>query len=188
MNPKDERNVYNFKRIRAGYNMIPNLIWSIISLLPISVFCYTLVNLKLFYLFLAISIVPLFLPNSFFDKIQIGNSPSIYKKLGVPVFNKFSQNGDIINGFIRKKFPEYKVVNFQRSSINRLIQQTYIFEKFHSMMFVFFCLSTGYAIIKNYMEWGIIILITNLIYNIYPNLLQQYIRLKLRTYAKRLNF
>jgi hypothetical protein len=141
-------------------------------------------SLNLFYLFLALSLVPLVLPNSFFDKIQIGNSSSVYKKLGVSVFNKFSQNGEIINGLIRKKFPEYKAVNLQKPSINGLIQQTYIFEKFHSMMFVFFCLGSGYAIIKGHIGWGIGIFITNLIYNIYPNLLQQYIRVRLKAYKR----
>ena len=94
MNQNSNRDL---KRIQALYNMIPNLIWSLLNLIPISIFCYTLVNLKLFYIFLIVSIVPIFLPNSFFDKIQIGNATSIYKKLGVHIINKVSQNGKIIN-------------------------------------------------------------------------------------------
>lgn len=183
MNQNSNRDL---KRIQALYNMIPNLIWSLLNLIPISIFCYTLVNLKLFYIFLIVSIVPIFLPNSFFDKIQIGNTTSIYKKLGVHIINKVSQNGNIINGLIRRKFPDYKLINFQSSSINRLLKQTYIFEKFHFIMFLFFCLVTVYAITKNYFGWAIAISIANLAYNIYPNLLQQYIRLKLQVYVKRL--
>jgi len=85
---------------------------------------------------------------------------------------------------IKKRFPGYKMITRQRSSINQLLQQTYMFEKFHFIMFVFFGLLTFYALINNHFWWAIMITITNVLYNIYPNLLQQYIRLKLRLYKK----
>jgi len=72
------------------------------------------------------------------------------------------------------------MIVYQRSSINKLLQQTYMFEKFHFIMFVFFSLITLYAMVNKHFWWAVIISITNLFYNIYPNLLQQYIRLKLR--------
>ncbi len=59
-----------------------------------------------------------------------------------------------------------------------------MFEKFHFIMFVFFILITLYALVKNHFQWAIIISVTNLLYNIYPNLLQQYVRLKLMLYKK----
>jgi len=57
-----------------------------------------------------------------------------------------------------------------------------MFEKFHFIMFVFFTLITFYALSRSDFWWVIIFLITNVLYNVYPNLLQQYIRLKLRLY------
>jgi len=80
---------------------------------------------------------------------------------------------------LKRKFPEYKVVTNKESSITRLINQTYMFEKFHLILFVFFCLATVYAIVESHVCWTFIISLTNIAYNIYPNLLQQYIRLKL---------
>jgi hypothetical protein len=51
-------------------------------------------------------------------------------------------------------------------------------------MFVFFILITVYALIKNHFLWAMIISASNLVYNVYPNLLQQYVRLKLILYKK----
>ena len=172
------------KKLLTWYNMIPNVVWSLINLVPISIYCYNSVDHRSLYIFIALSIVPGFFPNSFYDRIQLGRTPRIYKRLGVSVVNKLAQNGTIINRLVRKKFPSYKMIAYQRSSVNRLLQQTYMFEKFHFIMFVFFILITLYALFKRHFWWAIIISVTNLLYNIYPNLLQQYIRLKLRLYHR----
>jgi len=170
------------KKILVLYNMIPNLIWSILNLLPISIFCFMLLSHKVLYIFLAVSFIPLFLRNSFLDKLQLGKTTWVYKKLGVHVVNRFAQNGVLINRLIKKKFPEYKSVTNKRSSISRLINQTYLFEKFHLLFFVFFNLVIAYAVVKGLLIWACIILLNNIVYNIYPNLLQQYIRLKLKLF------
>ena len=172
------------KRLVALYNILPNTIWSVLNLLPISVFCYSLINIKLFYSFLIISLLSIFLPKTFFNSIQLGKTPTFYKKTGVTFINRFTQNGDVINGLIRKKFPQYKVVSTRRQSINKVLQQTYMFEKFHFAMFLFFILITIYAIKYDYLWWAFILSVNNLIYNVYPCLLQQYIRVRLQLSGK----
>jgi hypothetical protein len=186
MNQNRDRDALKAKRLLGWYNTIPNVIWSVLNLVPISVFCYTLLDRKLLYVFIVISLLPLFFPNSFFDKIQLGKTTLTYKKLGVAFINKFTQNGVIVNSFIRKKFPGYKAIRYHPSSIKKLMQQTYIYEKFHFTLFVFFSLTTLYAVSKSYWGWVAVLCITNMLYNIYPNLLQQYIRLKLRLHARKL--
>jgi len=168
------------KKLLNWYNMIPNLVWSVVNLVPISIYCYNHVDHRSLYIVIALSIVPGFFPHSFYDGMQIGRTPRIYRRLGVTFVNKLAQNGKIINRLMRKRFPGYKMIVYQRSSINKLLQQTYMFEKFHFIMFVFFSLITLYAMVNKHFWWAVIISITNLFYNIYPNLLQQYIRLKLR--------
>jgi hypothetical protein len=133
---------------------------------------------------MVLSVIPGFFPNSFYDRIQVGKTTRVYKSLGVGFINKLAQNGTIINQLVRKKFPGYKMIVHQRSSINKLLQQTYMFEKFHFIMFVFFILITSYALAKNHFWWAVIISVANLLYNVYPNLLQQFIRLKLRLHNK----
>lgn len=178
MNTVKNKELAKRKRLQNFYNTIPNLFWSVLCLVPIMMFCYQLMQVKWFSVFLAISIFSLFLPNTFFDKMQLANTTTIYKKLGVHRVNKFVQNGDIINSRIRKETPDFKVISLNRLSVKKLLQQTYIFEKFHFMLFMFFILAMLYALIKQYYVWTFILLFTNLLYNVYPNLLQQYIRVK----------
>ena len=180
MNEQKGTSYAKIKRLQSLYNAVPNTIWSLLGFVPVSVFCYKHTEPKFIYIFSAISIIPLFLPNIFFDKIQISKSTALYKKLGILFINRFAQNGAIINGLIKKQFPDFKVVEFKRQSAKKLIQQTYIFEKFHFILFVFFSLVTVYAMVKQYFLWAFVIALTNIIYNIYPNLLQQYIRVKLK--------
>ena len=179
-----DRELLRIKRLLNWYNMIPNVAWSVLNLVPVSIYCYNRVGHRSLYIFIAISVIPGFFPNSFFDRLQMGRTTRTYRKLGVGFVNKLAQNGTIINRMIKKRFPGYKMITRQRSSINQLLQQTYMFEKFHFIMFVFFGLLTFYALIHNHFWWAIMITITNVLYNIYPNLLQQYIRLKLRLYKK----
>lgn len=167
------------------YNMIPNLLWTALLLVPVTVFCYSWMEKKLFWIFFVISTSAIFLPTIFFDKIQVSNKAGFYKKIGVGFINRFTQNGDIINGLLRKKYPGYKVVSPKNISVRKLINQTYVFEKFHFILFLFFVLLTGYAIIKGYFAWATLFFISNIIYNIYPALLQQYIRIRLKVSTER---
>ena len=172
------------KRLLNWYNMIPNVAWSVLNLVPVSIYCYNMVDHKPLYIFIAVSVIPGFFPNSFYNSIQLGRTTRIYRKLGVGLVNKLAQNGAIINHLVRKKFPGYKMIGYQRSSIDKLLQQTYMFEKFHFIMFVFFILITAHALVKDHFWWAVIISVTNVLYYIYPNLLQQYIRLKLKLHKR----
>jgi len=179
-----KQDLSKIKKLLNWYNMIPNVVWSVLNLVPISIYCYNRVDQKSLYIFIALSVIPGFFANSFYDRIQIGKTTRIYKRLGVGVVNTLAQNGVIINRLMKKKFPGYKMINYERSSINRLLQQTYLFEKFHFIMFVFFILVAIYALVKEHFLWAIVISLGNVLYNVYPNFLQQYIRLKLMLYKK----
>jgi len=72
------------------YNMIPNLLWSLLSLIPVACFCYTLVPPKLVYIFLGISLAGYMLPSSFYNAIQIKNL-NFFKKTGVSIVQKYTQ-------------------------------------------------------------------------------------------------
>lgn len=182
MNKKEADQI---KRRIAVYNMIPNVLWSVLFLSPVSVFCYSNMTMKIFFIFLAISILTVFCPRNFFIFFQLGKTASPYKNMGVAYINKFTQNGDIINGILRKKYPAYSIIAKEKLSKNKILQQTYMFEKFHFMLFLFFILTAVYAVFQQFYWWALFITITNVIYNIYPVLLQQYIRIRLLSIKKR---
>ena len=141
-----EQDLSRIRRLLNWYNMIPNVIWSVLNLVPISIYCYSNVDHKSLYIIIALSVIPGFFPNSFYDKIQISRTTRIYRRLGVGFVNKLAQNGAIINRLMKKKFPGYRTINYEGLSINKLLRQTYMFEKFHFIMFVFFILITLYAL------------------------------------------
>ena len=163
------------------YNMIPNLFWTTLFLIPIAIFCYTFITPKATYILLGISFIPIFFPNSFFDTFQLSRSSHFYKKIGVKYVNVFAQNGSLLNKFLKRKYPDFKVVSRSKASIRKQYYQTYFFEKFHFSLFLFFTIMTIYAGILGHIYWVWILMISNLLYNIYPNLLQQYVRVKLKS-------
>lgn len=178
---KEEKRI---SRTAAVYNMIPNLLWTALFLIPVAVFCYHFLSLKTICIVLGISLVPFFFPDSFFDKMQLSRNPEFYKKLGVRYINAFAQNGSLLNKIVRKKHPDFKLVSRTRASIRKQYGQTYFFEKFHFSLFLFFAVVTIYALMGRQFGWVLILSLCNLFYNIYPNLLQQYIRLRLRSSLK----
>lgn len=175
----DKKEEAKIKRIVDAYNMIPNLFWSVIFLFPVALFCYNYLMIKYLIGFLVISLVPVFLPRSFFNFFQSPKMAIFYRKAGVGFINKFTQNGTLINKIIRKKYPGYKFLSPKKLSAQQLFQQTYMFERFHFMLCFFFILINIDACFQNLYGWAIFIFISNLIYNIYPIFLQQYIRIRI---------
>lgn len=163
------------------YNMIPNLLWTALFLIPITLFCYRFITPNTTCLVLGISMVPVFFPKSFFDKIQLSRKASFYKKIGVKHINRFAQNGALVNRILKKKYPGFKVVSGSSASVKKQYYQTYFFEKFHFSLFLFFMIVTVYGVIHGQFYWVLMLIVSNLFYNIYPNLLQQYIRVRLKS-------
>ena len=85
MNATGNKDSVKIKKIVDRYNMMANLFWSVLNLAPISVFCYRLVVQKWFYVSLAISLLTAFLPQSFFDTIQLSKRVSFYRKNRRPI-------------------------------------------------------------------------------------------------------
>jgi len=137
---------------------------------------------ELFYIFLGISLVAYVLPESFYNNIQIKNLKFL-KRTGVVFIQRYAQNGEIINRMIRKKFPGYKMI-YNRKTMESRYKKTYGFEKFHFMALLFFLLTTVFALMNSYYPWSFILIITNIIYNIYPILLQHYTRLRITALLK----
>jgi hypothetical protein len=166
------------KHTASVYHALPSVFWSIFNLIPISIYCYQLPDRKLFYWILGLSFFGYILPNAFFDRIQLSNHTTFYKKIGIKIIRKFAQEGDFINKLIRKKYANYKVIPTQKSA-HRYYSKTYHFEKFHFHLFLIFLAITIIAIAKKDFLWALLITFNNIIFNVYPNLLQQYNRIRL---------
>jgi len=171
------------KQIVAICNGLVNLFWSVLSLFPIYVYCDAYVRPFWLYAAGAISVVVLFLPRKLLNKMQVSNNPAVYHRLGVHWVNQFTQNGAFINRLIRRWYPHYKVVNNTRQAAQLHYRKTYMYERFHYLLLSFFTCITLYALLQQQFTWAFIVLLTNILYNIYPVLLQQYVRLKLAPFV-----
>ena len=128
-------------------------------------------------IFIGISYFVSRLPKSFYDKFQLSKNLTIYKNLAVDKFKKFSTNGDFINRRIRRQFPTHRnVTNIE--TLKAKLNETYTIEKSHTVLFVFCLLTNIYAFWTNSIGTAIILFIGNIIFNFYPNLLQQYNRIR----------
>lgn len=172
------------KRIVALYNLVPNLFWSLVNLVPLTVFCYSFVDRYLLWCLVGISLLAALLPRQFFRRIQLSKAAAAYKRLGVAFVNRFTQNGVVVNGLIKRQYPGYRVVSFEKRAIRKLLLQSYMYEKFHFVFFVFFTLVTFIALIEGYFSWALLLSFCNVLYNVYPILLQQYVQVRITSATK----
>jgi Glycosyl-4,4'-diaponeurosporenoate acyltransferase len=167
-------------------NSIPNIFWSVLCILPVYLFCSHSMTLVLLYTFGGISLVPYFLPVSILDRMGVSSSPATYRRLGVGLVNRFTQDGILVRKFARRSHPnrsrlaDPKVIAGLRSAAFQR-------ERFHLAGFLFFLLVTGRAIWLGQWYWTLLLLTSNIVYNAYPVLLQQYIRLRLRRISRQLD-
>lgn len=169
-----------------GLNQLINVFWSVISFGPLVYFCYVYMYNRWFYVFLGLSITGMLVPEKWLAGFTLSKSPAFYRKTGVRFAQNFTQDGALINRFIRKENPGYEAIR-SKKSIEKLRKKGLINEKFHLMMFIYFLLTTIYAFAHLYWIWGLLITINNIIFNVYPVLLQHYNRLRLMRVMKRFN-
>jgi len=171
-------------RALALYNAVANLGWSVIGLTPIFIYCYQQLRIEQLVAFIAIAVIPVFLPRSLLQKLQVSNDEDWYKRLGIHHINRWTQNGVLIKRKLIRQFGIRAPQVRNQRRISALISQTYMFERFHWMLFIIFALVMADALSGGHLVWGLVLLISNIIYNVCPNLLQQYLRLRLRRLSK----
>ncbi len=177
---------YKEKNIQAVidlYNMIPNVIWSLINFAPVYFFYAQPGKLQHLWMVIAISLIGYFLPISFYNRLQISKSKKTYHKLGIRTIRKYAQDGDLINKIIRKKYPDYKG-HSGKQNFQKHIGKTYFYEKFHFVCLLFFLITMVLAFMQQNVVLGVLIIVANILYNVYPIMLQQYNRLRIQLLIK----
>lgn len=117
----------------------------------------------------------MFIPLRF---LQLSNNPNFYARTGVKFVRKFVQNGDYINRFIRKRNPTHGAIKNKENAVAYL-KTTAVAEVYHLFCLVFFTLTISYTLMLGHYLIAAITALTNVLYNIYPILLQQYNRARI---------
>lgn len=181
MLPTEKKPAVPSAALLAFCNAVPNVFWSGLGLTPISMFCYQYMARPWLYGLLAASLLAYALPKAWFGRWQLSPRLAAYQRLGVHLVNRFTQHGDIVHGLLRRWYPQYRHVR-GRTAVPALISATYHQERFHLVGLVFFLLTTLYAAALGYAGWVGLLLLTNVVYNLYPMWLQQYIRVRLNAH------
>ena len=175
----------DLEKLKYRLNLILIALLCSTTLAPCVIFYFSGAGeFKWLILFIGISYLVSRLPKTFYDHIQISTDLKIYRKLGVDLFKKLSTNGDLINRSIRKKYPTHRnVTNLE--TIRQKLNETYVVEKSHTVLFVFCLLTSVYAFVMNSPEIAILVFLGNIVVNYYPNLLQQYNRIRYTSALKK---
>ena len=131
------------------------------------------------YFLIAVSLTILFLPDNYYERLQLSNDISYYESLGIRFFRWFTQDGDLVTQILSKAQGNYG--RFQsRKNLSKVYNQIVGYERYHLTCFAFFLLTSVYATLLTNFAIALLIVLSNVVYNIIPLLLQQYNKLRLR--------
>ena len=135
-----------------------------------------------FFVGCAVSCLPFVLPRSYFipRRFEYGG---FYRRLGLRWFRYFAPDGDLINQFLRRIQPSYRVIH-DRVSLQKHLDGTYSNERWHLAFFIAGILTVCHAFYSEQYFVGLLILGTNLIFNLFPVFHQRYKRVRLRRYSR----
>jgi len=156
-------------------NQAVNFFWTILSFIPVIVFWAVSGNMMWCYVFSGFSLLGLIVPLKW---LQLSDDPKFYQKLGIRLVKKFVQNGDYANRLARRSNPGHRIIK-SKTSAAQYAKITVMYERYHLFCFVFFLATAVLAAIKQHYTLLIFIILANVIYNVYPMLLQQYNRARL---------
>lgn len=160
-------------------NSFINVFWTIIGFLPVFYFWYNQWNTVALVSGLGISLLLAMLPIRVF---RIGLSRQTLEKMVIHFVGYVVQDGKYINRRVRKKRQNnIFIYGAKRESFNR---RSVMYERYHLCCFFFFLVSAFLALFAQRFMLSAFLLIANILYNIFPILLQQYYRLRVQGIQK----
>ena len=75
---------------------------------PLVVCCYRYVERPWLWGFVAVSLSAYAWPAAWLRRLQLSDNLGPYQQLRVQALNRFTQNGAIVNGLLRRRYPRYQ--------------------------------------------------------------------------------
>ena len=165
-------------------NVLPTIAISLVCFLPVSTYCFLHLRWWQLAALIAASLLVYALPQARLACLQLSSTRAAYRRLGVHLLNHVVQHGTLVARSLRLLYPAYRRVR-SRADASKLRLSTYNAERFHWALLIFFLLCSADAALHRRLGWLLLILLTNVLYNLYPIWLQQYLRLRLDRCAGR---
>jgi hypothetical protein len=156
-------------------NQAINFFWTIVSFIPVLIYWAHADSLMCCYVFIAVAFISLTLPAKL---LQLSNSVRLYEKLGIKFIRKFVQDGEFARRLQQKAQPGFRFIKDKRQAVAYL-NTIRMYERFHILCFTFFMLTFIHSVCYHNYTLAAIIFLANIIYNVYPILLQQYNGIKI---------
>jgi hypothetical protein len=125
-----------------------------------------------------VSLVPFLLPMRYFSPFEFERG-EFYPRLGLRWFRYIAPDGDLVKRILRRMQPGYRIIN-NHASLREHIAGTYSNERWHSSFFIAGILTSIHAMITAQYVLGLLIIITNACFNMFPVMHQRYKRARIR--------
>lgn len=125
-----------------------------------------------------ISFLAAYLPAEYWKPRRFEADGRVYKGLGVVYFKRIVPNGDLINRWIRKQYPNHRVLS-DRKAMRGYLAQCLSGEKGHLVLLLMGCFTALYAWRIGWYNWAIYLTLANIATNLYPIWLQRYNRVRI---------
>jgi hypothetical protein len=158
-------------------NQLINFFWTILCFTPVIWFWKKEGINGYFYSFIVAALLTGAVPKKILDLLMLSSGRRLYENLGVRQVRKFVQNGDVIRRIAGKQ--KHFIIN-DVAQARRYLKTIAMYERFHWVCCIFFLLTALLCFIEGEWEFGFIILLANLVYNLFAILLQQYNKIRIK--------
>ena len=135
-------------------------------------------SLAWFAVAIAACFAPLLLPQTFYRCHEGRAGARVYEAVGVRIFKRFATNGDLVNRWARRLDPHYRAVR-DRASARDWLGRTREGERNHLVLMMMCAATAVYAARIGWYGWALAITAGNVVFNLYPILLQRYNRCRI---------
>jgi len=124
---------------------------------------------------LAVCFVPCLLPSAYFRSWEGERGARVWKALGVRWFKRFATNGDLVNRLARRSDRRYRIVR-DGGSARAWAEEAKGAERNHLVFLLMALLTIAHAARIGWYGWAAFLTASNVVFNVYPILLQRYNR------------
>jgi hypothetical protein len=162
-------------------NVLVSAVWTAIFVLPVYLFCTAHVDAVVLYRFLFAASLPLVLPRSVLNYLQLSHHQAMYQRFRIPLLIRLTQDAP----WLKRAAGTKSSIRHNRLAAERFIRITWMRERCHLSFAVFFALCSALALWRLQIAWAVMLMASNLLYNLYPIWLQQYLRLRIEPLLRR---
>lgn len=164
-------------------NQLINFFWTILAFGPIGwywgLFFAAHRSPIISIITIVFSIIVFLFPGKWFEGLALSQNRKSYERLGLKFFRNFVQDGTLVNRYMKKRKKDFVLIR-NRNEADIYLRTIAVRERFHYCCLALFSITSICALIDGRFGLGFLIVLSNILYNVYPILLQQYNRLRIR--------